>query len=67
VRRVAAATQTQALNALVFLYDWVLVKPLCQMEGLKRVQRRHRVPVVLIRDEVKAILGLMHGTCKLMA
>jgi integrase len=33
----------------------------------ERVQRRHRVPVVLIRDEVKAILGLMDGTCKLMA
>jgi integrase len=33
----------------------------------KRVQRRHRVPAVLIRDEVKAILGLMDGTCRLMA
>lgn len=37
------------------------------MSGLKRVQRRERVPVVLTREEVKSILGLMDGTCKLMA
>ena len=34
-RRVAASTQSQALNALVFLYDGVLHKPLGQMAGLK--------------------------------
>ena len=37
------------------------------MAGLKRVQRRHRVPVVLTRDEVKAILSHMHGIPQLMA
>ena len=39
----------QALNAQVFLYDSVLRQPLGEMAGLKRVQRRHRVPVVLAR------------------
>lgn len=39
-RRVAASTQTQALNALVFLYEGVLEKPLGQMANLKRVQSR---------------------------
>lgn len=63
----AASTQTQALNALVFLYDSVLHKPLGQMAGLKRVQHRHRVPVVLTQDEVRATLGLMTGSCRLMA
>ena len=66
-RRVAASTQSQALNAIVFLYDSVLSQPLGQMTGLKRVQRRHRVPVVLTRDEVKRVLAMMQDTCRLMA
>lgn len=65
-RRVAAATQTQALNAIVFLYDQVLAQPLGQMSGLKRVQHRHRVPVVLTREEVRAVFALMDGTARLM-
>lgn len=47
-RRVAASTQSQALNALVFLYEQILAQPLGRMVGLKRVQHRERVPVVLI-------------------
>ena len=66
-RRVAASTQTQALNALVFLYEGVLEKPLGQMANLKRVQPRYRVPVVLTRDEVRAVLSCMSGTTRLMA
>ena len=66
-RRVAASTQTQALNALVFLYDSVLQKPLGELAGLKRIQRRHRVPVVLSREEVKAVLEQMTGVPRLMA
>ena len=58
-RLLSAYPQTQALNALVFLYDSVLHQPLGEMAGLKRVQWRHRVPVVLLREEVKAILGHM--------
>lgn len=66
-RRVAASTQTQALNAIVFLYDSVIGQPLGVMTGLKRVQARHRVPVVLTADEVKRVLGLMQGTPRLIA
>ena len=66
-RQVAASTQSQALNALAFLYSAVLDKPLPRLAGLKRVQQRYRVPVVLTRDEVRAILAQMHGTTKLMA
>jgi integron integrase len=65
-RRVAASTQSQALNAIVFLYDSVLGTPLGQMASLKRVQRRQRVPVVLTREEVRAVLAMMEGTCRLM-
>lgn len=67
VRKVAASTQTQALNALVFLYEAALTKPLGNMDGLNRVQKRYRVPVVLTPDEVKKVLDLMQGTAKLMA
>jgi integron integrase len=66
-RRVSASTQSQALNAVIFLYDCVLLKPLGEMTGLKRVQQRHRIPVVLTREEVKAVLSLMDGTTRLMA
>jgi integron integrase len=66
-RHVAASTQTQALNALVFLYGSVLQQPLGEMADLKRVQQRHRIPDVLSRDEVKTILGQMTGVPRLMA
>lgn len=55
------------MNALVFLYDAVLGQPLGVMTGLRRVQPRYRVPVVLTTDEVKRILDLMEGTPRLMA
>lgn len=66
-RQVSASTQTIALNAIVFLYNDVLEKPLGHMAGLKRVQRQQRVPVVLTADEVKAIFMEMNGTCQIMA
>jgi len=66
-RNVAAATQTQALNALVFLYKEVLERPLTQIEGLQRVQARKRLPVVLSQAEVTAILSKMSGVTGVMA
>jgi integron integrase len=66
-REAAASTQSQALNALVFLYGSVLGRPLGPMSGLKRVQRRHRIPVALTKGEVKLVLSLMHGTPQIMA
>ena len=67
VRHVAASTQTQALNALVFLYQVVLGREIRELAGLRHVQRRFRVPAVLTQDEVRACLAGMHGTTKLMA
>ena len=66
-RHVAASTQSQALNALAFLYDRVMGVPMGQMTDLRRVQRRTRVPVVLTQNEVRAALAMMEGTCRLMA
>ena len=37
---VAASTQNQALAALTFLYDRVLMKPLERVDGLRPLRRR---------------------------
>lgn len=66
-RKVAASTQTQALNAIVFLYRDVLVAPLGEMNGLNRVQQRKCIPVVMTATEVSAVLSQMPGTRALMA
>jgi integron integrase len=66
-RRVSASTQNQALSALLFLYRQVLGQELEWMEGIVRAKRPVRVPVVLTRDEVRAVLAEIHGTPWLMA
>jgi integron integrase len=66
-REVSASTQTQALNALVFLYRDVLVSPLEKLPGFNRVQQRQRIPVVMAPAEVSAVLKQMSGTTALMA
>lgn len=64
---VAASTQSQALNALLFLYRDVLEMEVGHIEGLKRVQYISRIPVVLAVEEVKLVFSYMSGTPKLMA
>ena len=66
-RQVSASTQTQALNALVFLYRDVLSTPLEKLPGFNRVQQRQRIPVVMTPSEVSAVLKLMTGSTALMA
>ena len=65
-RKVAASTQNQALNALLFLYREVLEAPMVAGDFI-RVRRPARLPVVLAREEVGRLLGAMVGTHKLMA
>lgn len=64
---VAAATQNQALNAIVFLYGSVLNLELGEFGEVVRAQKPRRVPVVLSREEVGRLLGAMEGTGRLMA
>ncbi len=54
--RVSASTQNQALSAILFLYRHVLRQKLGWLEGVKRARGNPRVPVVLTRREVDAIL-----------
>ena len=66
-RRVAASTQNQALSALLFLYREVLGRDLPWLDELVRAKRPARLPVVLARDEVRAVLSHMEGVPRLMA
>ena len=66
-RGVSASTQNQALSALLFLYREVLGDPLPFVEGVVRARRPHRLPVVLTRHEVRAVLGHLAGPARLVA
>jgi integron integrase len=66
-RDVAAATQNQALSALLFLYKAVLDSPLPWLDGLERAKRPARLPSVLSPDEARLLLAAMRGTKWLMA
>ena len=65
--RVAASTQSQALSALLFLYQQVLKQDIGAMDEVVRAKQPHRVPVVLTQDEVRAVLGHLSGTTWIMA
>lgn len=65
--RVAASTQNQALSALLFLYREVLGQELPWMENIRRAKKPERLPTVLLREEVGALLSEMSGVTWLMA
>jgi integron integrase len=64
---VAASTQNQALNALLFLYKHVLERDLGMIQNVARAQRSKHLPVVFTKEEVKAILLQLNGTFRLIA
>jgi integron integrase len=64
--RVAASTQNQALNAVLFLYRVVLQQDLPWLDEIVRAQRPVHVPVVLTRDEVRRVLARLQGPSRLI-
>jgi integron integrase len=66
-REVAAATQNQALAAILFLYRHVLDIELPWLDGVVRAKRPQRLPVVLSREEVRSVLSHMTGIPWLVA
>lgn len=66
-KRVSASTQNLALSSLVFLYRHVLDRPLGDITMAVRAKKPQKLPVVLARDEVAAILKMLDGTNKLIA
>lgn len=59
--RVAAATQNQALSAILFLYREVLALKLPWLDGVTRAKRPQRLPLVLTRQEVAGVLARVDG------
>ncbi len=66
-REVAASTQNQALNALVFLYKQVLEREELALENITRAKRPERLPTVFERDEVERLFVHIEGVPKLVA
>ena len=64
---VAGSTQNQALSALLFLYREVLAQELPWLDDIVRAKRTARLPVVLTRDEVRAVIRQLRGVHRLMA
>lgn len=64
---VSASAQNQALSAILFLYGEVLGRDVGCLDEIARAKRPARIPVVLTRDEVTAILDRLHGVERLMA
>lgn len=63
---VAASTQNQALQALLFLYTQVLKIPLPHMDDIVRARKPARMPVVLTLEETSRILSHLKGTHRLL-
>ncbi len=63
---VSASTQNQALSALLFLYKQVLSIDLPWLDGVERAKKPQRLPVVLSKAEVDALLAELHGIHWLM-
>jgi integron integrase len=65
-RKVAAATQNQALAALLFLYQQVLGRELPWLDTMVRAKRPVRLPVVLTEGETRRLLSQLKGVKRLM-
>jgi integron integrase len=61
-QQVSASTQNQALSALLFLYRDVLAIALGDIPPVVRARTPERLPVVLSRPEVAALLEHLNGT-----
>jgi len=62
--RVSAATQRQAMNAIVFLYRHVLDQPIADRIEPVRARRHARLPVIMTQEEVQQVLNMGHADVK---
>ncbi len=66
-KNIAASTQDQAFNALLFFFRHVLEKEVTHVHGVVRAKKRQWLPVVLTREEVSRVFHHMNGVSLLMA
>ena len=65
--QVAASTQNQALQAILFLYRQVLGREITEPIHALRAKKPKRLPTVLTKEEVQAVLRHLSGAHLLMA
>jgi integron integrase len=65
--KVSASTQNQALSALLFLYRHVMGREVGELGEVIRARKPKRLPIVMTREEVKAVLANLSGDRWLMA
>ena len=65
--KVAASTQNQAFNAILFLYRHVLRMQLECLTGVERALPSRNLPVVFTKDEANAVIAHLKGENKLIA
>lgn len=65
-RRVAASTQNQALNAIVFLYKKVLNMDPGNFDGALRAKASNYIPQIISREKIFDIIESSSGIYKLM-
>jgi integron integrase len=65
-QHVSASTQNQALSALLYLYGELLGSDFKWLEGMVRARGPLRLPMVLSREEVRAVLNQLEGTPRLV-
>ena len=65
-RKVAASTQRQALNALVFFFREVMGREPGALGEYRKAHKRHRLPTVLTRSECRRLLAELDGAAGLM-
>lgn len=66
-RKVSAATQNQAFNAILFLFRYVLNKDITGLSEAVRAGRRRKIPAVLAKQEVFQLFEHLDHICLLMA
>jgi len=65
--KVSASTQNQALSALLFLYRHVLGREVGNLGAVIRARTPRHLPIVMTREEVKAVLRCLDGSKWVMA
>lgn len=66
-RQVSVTTQKIALNALAFLYNKYLGKPLGELGHFNKAARQRKLPVVLTQQEIASLLSQLNGSAWLLA
>ncbi len=65
-RRNSGGTQDSALNAIVFLYKYVLKKEIGIIDNIQRAKKHKRLPVVFTREEARKVIDRLDGTKNLI-